>query len=156
MKTKIFIIIAILMSAISLSVSLVGPSKTTNTTSSPNFIVNIYQNDDKSSAVVNKINQDNRNDYSIFFCKNDNWCKTVNQKDGSVGWVNLTQLKNAQEEYNKEMFQENTIKRLVAYQQAQDDKISQLQTTILKMQKNFGEVLSRQQMQINQLKQFVS
>lgn len=157
MKTKLLLIIAILMSATSLYISLAGKTLPVFNHINASLFVNIYQNNDNKSPVVGIINSANMQNFNIIFCKKDDaWCKVINNKNGNIGWINITQLKIAQEEYKKEMFQKNTLKRLVAYQEAQDNKIIQLQTTIIQMQQELGVAFQRQQIQINQLKQFVS
>ena len=157
MKTKLLLMIAVLMSVTSLYISLADQTLQVSHHTDASLFVNIYHNNDNKSPVVSTINSDNMQNYNIIFCKKDDaWCKVINNKNGNVGWINITQLKIAQEVYKKEMFQKNTLKRLVAYQETQDNKIIQLQTTIIQMQQEFGAVLQRQQIQINQLKQFVS
>ncbi len=65
--------------------------------------VDIYANDNATAEKVGSIKFKERSDYSIFFCKENNWCEVVNQKDGNTGWVSLDELKKAQEKYAQVM-----------------------------------------------------
>ena len=115
--------------------------------------VDIYANDNATAEKVGSIKFKERSDYSIFFCKENNWCEVVNQKDGNTGWVSLDELKKAQEKYAQVMQKKADFNKLAQYVQLQDQKIVQLQTVIMQMQKDFSTVLQNQQAQINQLKQ---
>lgn len=116
-------------------------------------LVNIYAKDDKNSQISGKITLKNQNSYNIFYCKQNNWCEVVSEKDGKTGWISLDQLKQSQQKYAKVMHKKNTIKRLAEYTKLQDQKIVQLQTMMMQMQGDFAKALKQQQMQINQLKQ---
>ncbi len=116
-------------------------------------LVDIYANDNVSAQKVGSIKFKERDDYSIFFCKENNWCEVVNQKDGSTGWISLDELKKAQEQYSTVIEKRNDFNQLSQFVQLQDQKIIQLQTVIMRMQKEFSTVLQQQQDQISQLQQ---
>ena len=116
-------------------------------------LVDIYANDNSAADKVSSIKFKERDDYNIFFCKENNWCEVVNKKDGKTGWINLDELKKVQEKYVQVTQKEADFNKLAQYMQLQDQKIIQLQTVIMQMQKEFSTVLQNQQSQINQLQQ---
>ncbi|AIT10192.1 hypothetical protein LO80_09570 [Candidatus Francisella endociliophora] len=116
-------------------------------------LVDVYTNDIDTSNVVTTITLDNQDNYNIFYCKDSGWCEVVDKTNGETGWVNLDQLKKAQEKYTKYMHKKASMKKLVKYIQLQDQKIVQLQTMMMQMQKEFAHALQQQQVQINQLSQ---
>ena len=67
--------------------------------------------------------------------------------------LNLDELKKVQEKYVQVTQKEADFNKLAQYMQLQDQKIIQLQTVIMQMQKEFSTVLQNQQSQINQLQQ---
>ena len=67
--------------------------------------------------------------------------------------MSLEELKKSQEQYAKVMQKKRSFDKLSQYVQLQDQKIVELQTVIMQMQKELGRVLQKQQTQINQLQQ---
>ncbi|MFT4693145.1 MAG: hypothetical protein ACI8TE_000033 [Francisella sp.] len=115
--------------------------------------VDIYATDNSSADKVGMIKFKERGNYNIFYCKESDWCQVVNQKDGNTGWVDLEELKKSQKQYAKVMQKKRGFDELSQYVQLQDQKIVELQTVIMQMQKELGRVLQNQQTQINQLQQ---
>jgi len=116
-------------------------------------LVDIYAGDDSSTDKVGMIKFKERDNYSIFYCKENGWCEVVNKKDGNTGWVSIKELKKSHEQYAKVMQKKMELNRLTQYIQLQDKKIAELQTVIMQMQKETARVLQNQQTQINQLQQ---
>ncbi|ASG68212.1 hypothetical protein CDV26_07240 [Francisella halioticida] len=116
-------------------------------------LVDIYTKEDTTSQIVDKVTLKTQDHYSIFYCKNTGWCEVVNKTDGNTGWVSLDQLKQAQQKYANYMQKKNTVKKLVEYVNVQDQKIAQLHAMIQQMQEQFGYVLQKQQVEVNQLRQ---
>ncbi|QIV94720.1 hypothetical protein [Allofrancisella frigidaquae] len=118
-------------------------------------LVSIYAEDVNDSKVVDTITFKNLDEYNIFYCKDNNWCEVVNQKDGNVGWINLEELKKAQDRYAQQMYKKNLMQKLQQDNQAQSQQIAELQGIVVRMQKDFSVALQNQQIQINQLKQAI-
>ena len=116
-------------------------------------LVDIYAVDNATADKVGTIRFKERDNYNIFYCKESGWCEVVNQKDGGTGWISLEELKKSEEQYAKVMQKRNGFKQLAQYVEIQDQKIVELQTVIVQMQKELTRVLQNQQAQINQLQQ---
>ncbi|QIV95843.1 hypothetical protein EDC55_10528 [Allofrancisella inopinata] len=117
-------------------------------------LVSIYAEDVNSSKVIDTITFKNLDDYNVFYCKDNNWCEVV-RKDGNVGWINLEELKKAQDRYAKRMYKQNLVQKLEQDNKIQAQQIIELQRVIVRMQKDFSMALQNQQIQINQLKQAI-
>lgn len=116
-------------------------------------LADIYSEDKANAEKIGSIKFKERENYSIFFCKENTWCQVVNQEDGSTGWINLKELQKMQEKYKQVMQKKANLAKLTKYVQMQDKKIIQLQTTMVQMQNKFFATLQNQQAQIDQLKQ---
>lgn len=154
MKKTIITAVSLLLSmSVSMAMSKDILKTHTQNKSQHNKIVDIYSSADEKSDISGKITLKNQDSYNIFYCKQDNWCEVVNIQDGQTGWVNLEQLKNAQQKQAQYQHKNATIDNMVKYIQLQDQKIIQLQSAMMQMQKQFANALQQQQVQINQLKQ---
>ena len=114
-------------------------------------LADIYAVDNANADKIGMIKFKERDNYSIFFCKENGWCEVLNQKNGNTGWVSLDELKKRQEQYTEVLQKRNGFNQLAQYIRLQDQKIVELQTVIMQMQKEFSRVLQNQQTQINQL-----
>lgn len=154
MKKTIIAVTSLLLSmSVSMAISKDTPKTHTQNKAQHNKIADIYASADEKADIAGKITLKNQDNYNIFYCKQDNWCEVVNTQDGQTGWVNLEQLKNAQQKQAQYQHKNATIDNMVKYIQLQDQKIIQLQTAMMQMQKQFANALQQQQIQINQLKQ---
>ena len=120
---------------------------------SKDIFISAYAKADTSSDIITKIKaNDDGYSYTVFFCNEDkSWCEIVNAKDGSTAWINLEQVKNAEEEYAKRNHKRMMFESMVKQTQEQNVRIENLEKEVATLTQQLSAVLTAQQKQINQL-----
>ncbi|APC97204.1 bacterial SH3 domain protein [Francisella frigiditurris] len=115
--------------------------------------VNIYAKNSNDAEVVSKLLPKSDTNYTVFYCTENSWCEIVNQENGNTGWINMEELKKAEEAYMKQNQKKIMFQKMISHMHSQDKRIEQLEIQIVNMQKELVSILQAQQQQINRLSQ---
>ncbi|MFC4891837.1 hypothetical protein ACFPDQ_02075 [Pseudofrancisella aestuarii] len=115
--------------------------------------VSIYDKNSSDAEVISKLLPKSDKSYTVFYCTENSWCEIVNQENGKTGWINMEELKKAEEAYMKQNQKKIMFQQMISHIDSQDRRIGQLEAQMVQMQKEFVSVLQAQQQQINRLKQ---